>query len=285
MSPSNDITYVGHLQDLLREARGEREAASQDSSSPHLQLRRAFPGQYSPGERKPDVDDLTTAEEAGTERVVAAAGHILDGDIAERAEVEALDEGVRAEIGVAWAQLSPQAQSSLLQGDRLRLDTKRFAEATGIPGDFALPVFAYCRTLEIELYRRIFLPFKDFEGPTRNGWKSEDGERSAEMLEQFQTAGRPLGMGQMAACLANLGCGEAGVRHVLASFLRGHLVDATEFCASRYPRWLKKLALGYRNRAAHISSISESDCEKARAYLLSEPRRLLLALVELAPAE
>ena len=285
VSPSNDITYVGHLQDLLREARAERDTASQDSSGPHLPLSQASPGQYSPGERIPDAGNLITAEEAVTEQVVAAAGEILDGDIAERAEVDSLDETLRAEIGAAWAQLGPQAQSSLLQGDRLRLDTKRFAEATGIPGDFALPVFAYCRTLEVELYRRIFLPFKDFEGPTRNGWNSGAGDRSAEILEQFQTAGRPLGMGQMAACLANLGCGEAGVRHVLASFLRGHLVDATEFCASRYPRWLKKLALGYRNRAAHIASISESDCEKARGYLLSEPRRLLLALVELAPAE
>ncbi len=285
MSLSNDITYVGYLQGLLREARTEREAVSKDSSGPRLPLSQASPGQYSSGVRTPDANNLITAEEAVTEQVVAAAGEILDGDIAERAEVDSLDKGLRAEIGAAWAQLSPQAQSSLLQGDRLRLDTKRFAEATGFPGDFALPVFAYCRSLEIELHRRIFLPFKDFGGPTRAGRKSEDGERSAEILEQFQTADRPLGMGQMAACLGNLGCGEAGARHVLASFLRGHLVDATEFCASRYPRWLKKLALGYRNRAAHISSLSESDCEKARAYLLSEPRRLLLALVELAPAE
>lgn len=285
MSQSSHITYVGHLQALLREARAEREVASQDSSGRHLPLSQASPGKYAEVECTPDADDLIAAEEAVTEQVVAAAGEILDGDIAERAAVDSLDEDLEAEIGAAWVQLSPQAQSSLLQGDRLRLDIKRFAEATGIPGDFALPVFAYCRALEIELYRRIFLPFKNFKGPTRNGSSNPADDHSAEILEQFQTAGRPLGMGQMATCLANLGCGESGVRHVLASFLRGHLVDATEFCASRYPRWLKKLALGYRNRAAHISSISESDCEKARAYLLSEPRRLLLALVELAPVE
>lgn len=147
VSPSNDVTYVGRLQGLLREARAEREAAIQRSSGPHLPLRQASPGQYTPGERTADADNLIAADEAVTEHVVAAASDILDGDISEREELDSLDQGLRAEIGAAWTQLSPQAQSSLLQGDRLRLDTKRFAEATGIPGDFALPVFAYCRAL------------------------------------------------------------------------------------------------------------------------------------------
>jgi hypothetical protein len=90
-------------------------------------------------------------------------------------------------------------------------------------------------------------------------------------------------MGQMAACLGNLACREASAGG-FATYLSTRLSDMDRFCDLRYPKWLTKFAVGYRNRAAHISSLSHEDCEKARDYLLEQPRRLLLTLVEIARA-
>lgn len=94
----------------------------------------------------------------------------------------------------------------------------------------------------------------------------------------------PLGMGQMAACLGNLVCGNAPPNG-FARYLSGRLFDTGQFCETNYAKWLTKFAVGYRNRAAHIQSLSCEDCDKARRYLLDRPRRLLLTLLDIAPFE
>lgn len=284
----SELDYLQDLQQHMRDIR--KRAAAHARSGPFPMIRGAGPARWdttdadvSPaGQDSPEAADLV---EATVEAAIDRAEAILDTSDAQQPKAPPVERSLAEELGTAWAALHPHSRSSLIQGEGLRRDMKRRAILTGEECDFALVVIAYCRALELELHRRIFIPFKQHEAADgfKAQWADADVRKSADLLERFRSQDAPLGLGQMAACLGNLGCGEAGGRHTLASFLRSHLSDATEFCAGRYPRWLGKLAVGYRNRAAHIAAISEGDCDKARSYLLSDPRRLLIKLIELAP--
>lgn len=281
VSPESEAAYLSDLQSRLQAVRIQN--AGPDDLQRHRAVAQASPPQ---GDAIPSLDgDKLPADITVTEGAVREAHNILEGDLARTVAPSHYRDRLEGELGTdCWSELGSQAQSSLAQADRLREQIAQFSDIAG-EEDFALAVFAYCRALEMELYRRIFEPFKKVDPDAGSDWMSERDKRSADLILRFQRGETGLGMGQMAMCLGNLGCGESGTRHILAKFLRQRLSDSTEFCAGRYPRSLTKLALGYRNKAAHIDPLSEKQCAKARGYLLAEPRRLLPRLVELAPID
>ena len=271
-----DTSYVP---ELLQSFQQLKEAAGDGGPGSPFQAVRgvASTGRLDAQQASPALDSAPLLEPVG-----AAMGAILDEDVAARDPGAPIRRGIERELGSAWELLTDQARVALLQGDRLRGDIATHYGASA-EADFAIAVMAYSRALEVELFRRLFEPFRNAEplGDVLTGDEAVD--LSLKTMRRFQQEETQLGMGQMAACLENLACSQAP-SNAFADHLGTRISDFGQFCESRYPKWLKRFANGYRNRAAHIQSLSQEDCDKARDYLLHRPRRLLLVLVELTGA-
>lgn len=186
------------------------------------------------------------------------------------------------QFGAHWDGLGQDCRRFLETGELLHRELERFV-ALDPNIDFSPAVGAYSKALEVELTERIFLPFRESHlDRTLRGASDPAQERSAVVLQGFVAGTRPLGLGEMAQCLKNLGCGgrQQGPRE-LAAFLRETLQDLDGFCdATRFPRRLSKYVAKFRNAAAHVDGLGAEECRAARAFLLEEPVRLLLTLAE-----
>ena len=203
----------------------------------------------------------------------------------QRAEqIPAAERSLRDELDEDLDALDERARRSLLTAELARL------QLDGLGGgnadlEYAGPTHLYSRALEIELYERLFAPFRDSdqrklpEAPA-----DERAAHSVRLLETFLRTGKPPALGTMALILTNVGHKLADSEpNDFAVFLRHRLEgDASAFCAS-WPRQVSSYVDKYRNRAAHTGTLSREDCTAARAFLLGEPRRLLAALIAAAP--
>ena len=174
--------------------------------------------------------------------------------------------------------LRERTRSSLVQAERLRRDLEDYYSGHQ-EGDFALAVAAYSRALEVELYARLFEPFLLVGGRFSLSTTGDPAtDASVDLLGKFAAGRARLGMGQMAKVLIAAGCRLAMEPHnSFAAHLSRRLVDRETFCCGLFPKQLQKYAQGYRNPATHVDRLSLTRCVKARAYVLEEPTRLLLA--------
>jgi hypothetical protein len=195
-------------------------------------------------------------------------------------ELPTAEKSLRDALAAHLDALHERARRSLLTAElaRLQLDGLATKDADL---EYAGPTHLYSRALEIELYERLFAPFRASNRTKLPGVTSDErAARSVGALETFLGTGRPPTLGTMAQVLINVGYNLADVEpNDFVVFLRERLgTDATDFCAS-WPRQVSSYVDKYRNRAAHTGTLSRDDCEAARAFLLGEPRRLLAALL------
>jgi hypothetical protein len=177
-----------------------------------------------------------------------------------------------------WAALPSQAQPFLITGEVLRteLDSYHSIEPAF---DFSAIVLCYSKAVEVGLMKLIFEPFRSarnwHELPTAG--TALQG-KSVDHLKRYLSGGH-LSLGQMARCLENVGCAlRTADQNGFAAWLAEIVGDFDGLCIGGLPRRLIEYVDTYRNRAAHVSSMSLADCVKAREYLLEEPTKLLVAL-------
>jgi hypothetical protein len=150
--------------------------------------------------------------------------------------------------------------------------------------DFTSAVATYSKALEKEIFDKVFLTFRDSSFstllPEATGQNSLD--RSLDVMKAFVGKKRNLTLGDMGFCLLNVGCKlRTTENNGFALFLQELFVDIDALCdEKKIPARIIKYTEDYRNRAAHVSHLSRDECLEARAFLLDEPIRLLLALVE-----
>jgi hypothetical protein len=103
-----------------------------------------------------------------------------------------------------------------------------------------------------------------------------------EAIRNFVDKKRHLAFGDMAFCLLNVGCKlRNSENNGFVQFLQETFIDFDNFCdVEGIPGRVIKYSQDYRNRAAHVSRLSRDECLEARAFLLDEPIRLMLSLVE-----
>jgi hypothetical protein len=178
-----------------------------------------------------------------------------------------------------WERVPQSARRFLVTGEVLRTRLDIFSSAEP-ELDFSWAVLTYSKALESALAELVFVPYRDAPNGFRDFPAALNRESIDKLNRYVERRDRGyLGLGDMAHCLANLGCaptddGDNGFRRFLES--RG--VDVGQLCGSSLPNRLIKY-VSTRNRAAHVSLMSLDDAIAVRRLLLEEPARLLVQLV------
>jgi hypothetical protein len=268
----NDVWLLNLISFLRRSSRAEA-----DLRRPIRAIQRAF----------------RAAQETATYLDGDAAGQVVaamtQADVDVAVEISAapieLDERVRHAFGSHWGELSKRCRAAIRTGELL-IDTLRdHGEEDDI--DFAPAVHVYSRALETELVGKIFEPFKasGLVLPETSG--DPDVDKSIDLLRRYtaRPGAKPPTLDVMARCLLNVGHRFGDMPdNTFLLFLRSRMIDPDQFCRD-FPKKLNSYIDRFRNRAAHIDHISESDVHEARAFLLEEPLRLLVWLAEAIKAD
>jgi hypothetical protein len=186
-----------------------------------------------------------------------------------------------------WDNVSSDCKDFLVTAEVLKDEFMGWAE-TDPALDFTPAVQTYSVALEKEILDKIFHPFRDSASakflPEVTGQSSLD--KSLEALKSFVDKKRKLTLGDMAFCLLNVGCKlRNSNNNGFVQFLQERLDSLDNFCDEEsIPGRIIKYSQEYRNRAAHANRLSREECLEARAFLLDEPIRLLIALVEACKA-
>jgi hypothetical protein len=186
-------------------------------------------------------------------------------------------------FGDLWNELTQESQDFLVSAEVLKDELMSFAE-TETAIDFTPAVLAYSKSLEREMLDKIFIAFRESPFskslPDPTGKKSLD--RSIDTLKAFLENRRNITLGDMGFCLLNVGCKLSKTKdNGFANFLQETFMNFDELCdEKKVPARIIKYTDDYRNRAAHVSRLSKEECLAARAFLLDEPIRLLLTLIE-----
>lgn len=186
-------------------------------------------------------------------------------------------------FGNLWEVISLDCRDFLVTAEVVKDELMSWSE-TDPAIDFTPAVQMYSVALEKEILDKIFIAFRDSHFstilPETTGQNSLD--RSLDTIKAFVGKRRNLALGDMAFCLLNVGCKLRTIENNgFALFLRELFVNIDTLCdEKKIPARIIKYTEDYRNRAAHVSRLSREECLEARAYLLDEPIRLLLTLVE-----
>lgn len=186
-----------------------------------------------------------------------------------------------------WDNVSSDCKDFLVTAEVLKDELMDWAE-TDPALDFTPAVQMYSVALEKEIHDKIFHPFRDSTFarflPEATGQSPLD--KSSAAIKSFIDKKRNLTLGDMAFCLLNVGCRLRNSKNNgFVQFLRETLYDLDSFCDEKgIPGRTIKYSQEYRNRAAHANRLSREECLEARAFLLDEPIRLLIALVEACKA-
>lgn len=186
-------------------------------------------------------------------------------------------------FGHLWDNLTQESQDFLVSAEVLKDELMSFAE-TETAIDFTPAVLAYSKSLEREMLDKIFITFRESSFskslPDPTGKKSLD--RSIDTLKAFVENKRNISLGDMGFCLLNVGCKLSKAKNNgFANFLQETFMNFDKLCdEKKVPARIIKYTDDYRNRAAHVSRLSKEECLAARAFLLDEPIRLLLTIVE-----
>ncbi len=152
--------------------------------------------------------------------------------------------------------------------------------------DFAPCCMAFCKGLEIAIFRRIFVQFRDWVSalPEAESVFSEaqcDTSEKAANFIRFVTKQSPLELGAMAHALKLCG-GKTASRLKLVGLFRDWLISngyeplLSEGC----PDALSDIARLYRNPAAHAESFTLEQANHVRSLCFDQLRRLLAQGVE-----
>jgi hypothetical protein len=227
-----------------------------------------------------------TDEAIGTDVFSAALDPALVGFVNKVRQIRAsamVRERLNGIFANHWENVSSDCKDFLVTAEVIKDELLVWA-ATDPALDFAPAVQMYSVALEKEIFEKIFRPFRD-SGTARflpevTGQSSLD--KSLEALRTFVSNKRNLTLGDMAFCLLNVGCKlRNSNNNGFVQFLRERLDDLDNVCDEKgIPGRIIKYSQEYRNRAAHASRLSREECLEARAFLLDEPIRLLIALVE-----
>lgn len=195
----------------------------------------------------------------------------------------AVREKLKGIFGNLWERVSSDSRDFLVTAEVVKDELMSWAE-TDSAIDFTPAVQMYSVALEKEILDKIFVSFRDSafakKLPDTTGQNSFD--KSLEAIRNFVDKKRHLALGDMAFCLLNVGCKlRNSENNGFAQFLQETFVDFDNFCDEKgIPGRVIKYSQDYRNRAAHVSKLSRDECLEARAFLLDEPIRLMLALIE-----
>ena len=178
-----------------------------------------------------------------------------------------------------WSSLDTRTQSLLAQAEMLRQELVRH-EHSGAETDFAPAVMQFSRALEHELGAKIFDPFRDIsnEGFVFGAISSNRTLETFEKLRLFCQGERENTLGDMAFILLKVGCSKS-TKNSFQDFLNGIGLSRNLLCGkSGIASRIHEYTARYRNTAAHVGHISIEECTGARAYLIEEPKKLLIAL-------
>jgi hypothetical protein len=178
-----------------------------------------------------------------------------------------------------WSFLDPKTQDRLTQAEQLRQEFMLEFQYGHEP-NFAPSVIQYSSALEIELELKVFSPFQKYAKGVFAIDRSIDTRRSKnyEKLKLFCEEKRKLTLGDMAFIFLHVACSNNDTNS-FQEFLDEIGLHRNQLCgrdgiASRISDYTKQ----YRNVAAHTGHISNEQCAGARAYLIEEPKELLIAL-------
>jgi hypothetical protein len=200
----------------------------------------------------------------------------------ERASIE-VRERLISIFGGLWESISSDCKDFLFTAEIVKDDLMSWAE-TDPAIDFTPAVVMYSVALEKEILDKIFLAFRASPFavilPDTTGQNSLD--KSLDAIKIFVDKKRDLSLGDMAFCLLNVGCKlRNSENNGFVQFLRTIFVDIETLCnEKKIPARIIKYTEDFRNRAAHVIRLTREECLEARAFLLEEPIRLLLALAE-----
>jgi hypothetical protein len=224
-----------------------------------------------------DETEVGDAFAAGVEAALRDEGRRLP---AER--LQQVRDALEKQFGSHWAALNESARTNLMTGDVLRRDLEEYA--SNEPAiDFSMAVSAYSKALESALSALIFRPYHAYPEARALPDAIEDSRqhRSVVALQRFLD-GTELTLGQMAFCLLNIACALRNAEpNAFARYLSERLLSLDRFCDEQaWPKRLMRYNEKFRNRAAHIDRLTLEECMEARAYLLDEPTKLLISLLE-----
>jgi hypothetical protein len=209
--------------------------------------------------------------------------HIMQSDVDEAVDefdqLPQLGDRVKRAFGEHWAWLSPRCRASLRTGELLNAELRRHDDDDI---DFAPAVHVYSRALETELIDKIFEPFKASGVALPETSGDPDVDQSLALLRRYteRPGAKPPTLDVMARCLINVGHRfQDRPGNTFLLFLQDRLIDPDQFCRD-FPKKLNSYIDRFRNRAAHIDYVSESDVREARAFLLEEPVPLLVWLAQ-----
>jgi hypothetical protein len=224
-----------------------------------------------------NVDEMSRSDEVA---------HALDGPLSELLRQDYIEKALHnaAEIiktyfSSYWSLLDPKTQDRLTQAEHLRQEfTLEFQY--GHEPNFAPSVIQYSSALELELQAKVFSPFQRHSkgifgiNPSIGARVSKNYEK----LKLFCEGKVKLTLGDMAFIFLHVACSNSD-KNSFQEFLDGIGLHRNDLCgrdgiASRINDYTKQ----YRNVAAHAGHISNEQCAGARAYLIEEPKELLIAL-------
>jgi hypothetical protein len=225
-----------------------------------------------------NVDEMSRSDEVA---------HALDGSLAEllrqnyiEKALQNAEEIIKTYFSSYWSFLDPKTQVQLKQAEHLRQEFILESQYGHEP-NFAPSVIQYSSALELELGLKVFLPFQRHSKGVFGVDPSVEGRRSKnyEKLKLFCEGKGSLTLGDMAFIFLHVACAD-GDKNSFQEFLGEIGLHRDRLCgkdgiAGRIIDYTTR----YRNVAAHTGHISNEQCTGARAYLIEEPKELLVALV------
>src|SRR5262249_34425726 len=141
----------------------------------------------------------------------------------------------RAFSSQLWANLPRETQDFLMTAEVLRAELEEYRSAD--PGfDFSASVLTYSKAVEVAVTTLIFEPYR--AASHRHALPSTGGRtqrKSIDLLNRY-LGGSTIGLGAMARCLANVGCGLRTVAdNGFARFLAETAADFDALCGSGFP--------------------------------------------------
>lgn len=203
-------------------------------------------------------------------------------------------EKLKGIFGTKWDSLNKESQQFLITGEIL-LDV--FEDIDGEKIDFAPVIVEYAKSLEQELMQRVFFGFRkhlkdsglisnedlykvDLENLKLSPSERRSFEKTCEIFKGFLANQSELTLGNIWYILHNA-LKNYAERSILLVKFKEYLTDTNlAYCllSKEFITGLQVFIEEYRNKAAHLSTISLERSRKCRAILLTESPKLLVTL-------
>jgi tetratricopeptide (TPR) repeat protein len=216
--------------------------------------------------REEMVAALTGRDSEATEEIIFAHSMEMKGDHSiTAAKIESELPGVRS--------LPSAALRTLIEAEYQLSNTAR--------ADFAPCCMAFCKGLEIAMFRSVFVEFRNWVSalPEAESVFSEaqsDASEKAANFIRFATKQSPLELGAMAHALKLAGGKTASKLKLVGLFREWLTVNGyEELMSGESPDALSEIARSYRNPAAHAESFTHEQATLVRRLCFDQLRYLL----------